>query len=301
MKKETIVNNEMKNGIKRDSFVRQVMFSMVLLMLVFVCFGDSQTVFAKGASKKALKALKGTWVTVGNSQAEVVIFTKKYVKHYSLWNESFTKKTKVKKYVGKSKIISTKKEGKNWVVKVDNGAGGLYYVGDGKNEDLGLMCQWKSNGEWQYSYSDSLFRVSKKEIYKKTSKKKEKSSAKQAETVKKSGNYYTIVQVNEPSYGGAYIKKVKVKGNKITTYGSFFTGKEALDGRGKKMKIKKRTFKLSKKCKFIDGYNVPGGEKKISKKNALKKLKEKIYVDSPTCCVFKVKKGKVVKIMFGQA
>ena len=123
-----------------------------------------------------------------------------------------------------------------------------------------------------------------------------------AKTVKKSGYYYTVLQGKKSKYGdNIYIKKFKIKGNKIITYGNFEYGKS--EPTGKIIKFRKRTFVLSKKCKYMDGWGVPYGKKKISKKEAMRLLK--VYYQpgdmSATCCIFKVKKGKVVKFMMGQA
>ena len=64
---------------------------IILLCIVALFVTSSNTVNAK-ASKKAMKFLKGTWVSVGGSNATKVIFTRKYMKSYSLWNDDFTVK-----------------------------------------------------------------------------------------------------------------------------------------------------------------------------------------------------------------
>ena len=122
-----------------------------------------------------------------------------------------------------------------------------------------------------------------------------------AKRVRKGGYYSAVLQQHKPSYGGAYIKKVKVGGNKVTTYGNFTLGKKIWSG--KKIKKMKRTFVLSASCKYIDGYGVPGGQRRITKAKAFKNLKQiKMFKnDSPTVCIFLVKGGKVVKLMFGQS
>ncbi len=119
-------------------------------------------------------------------------------------------------------------------------------------------------------------------------------------TVKKSGYYTTVVQSNKPTYDDEYIKKVKVRKNKIITYGSYRFGK--IIWGEKRLKCQKRTFKLSKKCIYIDGYGVPGGKHRITKKEAMQKFKGNLYFPNgcPMCCIIRVKKGKVVKLMFGQ-
>lgn len=122
-----------------------------------------------------------------------------------------------------------------------------------------------------------------------------------AKTVKKSGYYYTVLRGKKSKGYNIYIKKIEIKGNKIITYGTFEYGKS--EPTGKTIKSRKRTFVLSKKCKYMEGWGIPGGKKKISKKEAMRLLK--FYYqpgdDSATCCIFKVKNGKVVKFMMGQS
>ena len=135
---------------------------LCLAMTLTVCNIDQTNVEAK-ATKKAMKFLKGTWVTAGNSAGTKVIFTKKYVKYYDL----FTSDGKVKspkskgKYTGKYKIVSTKKKGKKWTIKVKSKNGYIYYKGNSS----GLIFWWKENGEWMMSASSSIERVSRK-VYK---------------------------------------------------------------------------------------------------------------------------------------
>lgn len=110
------------------------------------------------ATKKAMKFLKGMWVTAGQSQSVKVVFTQKYMKFYDCWDDSHTKVyggKKLGKYMGKSKIISTKKKGKEWIIKVEGYNGVVYY----KGFKDGLSCEWKENGEWQFSASSSLNRL----------------------------------------------------------------------------------------------------------------------------------------------
>ncbi len=127
----------------------------ICVILSFAAPVKHNNVEAK-ATKEAMKFLKGTWISVGNSQSIKVIFTRKYRKSYDLWNASYTKvdKSKKGKYMGRMKIVSTKKKGKNWYIKLKGKKGYLYYVGR-KNS---LTCQWRENGEWSYSFSDSLQR-----------------------------------------------------------------------------------------------------------------------------------------------
>ena len=116
------------------------------------------------ATKKALIFLKGTWISCGHSQDTKAIFTKKYMKFYSLsyykHGEYRVKSPKKKgKYFGKSRIISTKKKGKTWIIKVGKKGDITYYKSKGKKI---LLCTWKKNGEWMFSGSSSYERYSKK-------------------------------------------------------------------------------------------------------------------------------------------
>ena len=121
----------------------------------------SQTTIQASATKKAMKFLKGTWVTVGQSNSVKIIFTKKYAKAYDLWKSDYSdvKSPKSKgKYIGKSKIVSTKKKGKEWIIKVKNSSGTTYY----KGYKDGLICWYKSRSKWEMSASSSLNRYSRK-------------------------------------------------------------------------------------------------------------------------------------------
>lgn len=145
--------------------MKKVLCILLSLVMIFsiITIVPQTNVEAK-ATKKAMKFLKGTWVTAGNSGATKIIFTRKYMKSYDLWNSSYTKVKSPKstgKYIGKSKIVSTKKKGRKWIIKVKNKNGYTYYKGYG----YVLDCWWKEHGKWQYSGSDSLERYSKK-VYK---------------------------------------------------------------------------------------------------------------------------------------
>ena len=141
---------------------------VIVLVLVFVLSPvaiDNTKVEAK-ATKKAMKFLKGTWVSWGHSQSTKVIFTKKYMLWYDLGymkgNEYKVKSPKRKgKYTGKSRIVSTKKKGKKWIIKVKSRSQYTYYKGKG---DV-LECWWKENGEWMFSGTSSYERYSRK-VYK---------------------------------------------------------------------------------------------------------------------------------------
>ncbi len=143
--------------------MKKVVTIILCILLMLSISSISQTTVEAKATKKAMKFLKGTWVTAGNSGGTKVIFTKKYMKFYNLWTSDFrVKSPKSKgKYIGKSKIISTKKKGKEWIIKVKSKNGTTLYKG---NSD-GLFCWFKSNGEWIMSGSSSIQRYSKK-VYK---------------------------------------------------------------------------------------------------------------------------------------
>ncbi len=86
---------------------------------------------------------------------------------------------------------------------------------------------------------------------------------------------------------------------KIITYGSFMYRKTD-KGASKIIKAKKRTFIITKKCKFYDKcWEGKKKQKKISRAKAFKKFK-KIPKTSLNECEFKVKNGKVSVIKFGR-
>ncbi len=96
------------------------------------------------------------------------------MKFYDCWkNASHTKVyggKKKGKYIGKNKIVSTKKKGKEWTIKVKSKGGVTYY----KGSNCLLECWWKENGEWQYSGSSSLQRILSKSSSQRKAKKKKK-------------------------------------------------------------------------------------------------------------------------------
>lgn len=158
-----------ESDMKKRVLAVYVCFCMVLSLCGSVNYKRAE---AK-ATKAAMKFLKGVWVTAGQSASVRVVFTRKYVKFYDCWNKSHTKvydDIKKAKYMGRQKIISTKKKGKEWHIKVKSKNGVYYYVGSGD----GLLNRWWENGEWQYSYSSSLERDSGKSSTKKKAKKKKK-------------------------------------------------------------------------------------------------------------------------------
>lgn len=127
-------------------------------------------------------------------------------------------------------------------------------------------------------------------------------TAASAKTVRKSGYYYTIDQKTYTSmYGESlYIGNVKVSGNRITTYGNFSYGKK--EWGGKKIKTQKRTFIISPKCSYWNDWGVPSGMSRMKKANLLRSVKDCSKMeDTGQCFIMKVKNGKVVKMMIGQA
>ena len=93
-------------------------------------------------------------------------------------------------------------------------------------------------------------------------------------------------------------KIVYGKTAKIVTYGSFMYRKKD-KGASRIIKAKKRTFIISKKCKFYDRCWEGKKKKKISRAKAFAKFK-KIKKMSLNECEFKVKNGKVTVIKFGR-
>lgn len=142
---------------------RALAICMCVCMMLSFCGSVNYKKAEAKATKAAMKFLKGSWITAGNSQSVKVVFTRKYVKFYEI---KYKNRKKVKEtYTGRQKIISTKKKGKKWHIKVK---GGNYYVGCGDT----LLNRWWKNGEWQYSFSDSLERDSRKSSTQKKAKKK---------------------------------------------------------------------------------------------------------------------------------
>lgn len=93
-------------------------------------------------------------------------------------------------------------------------------------------------------------------------------------------------------------KIVYGKTAKLITYGSFMYRKTD-KGASKIIKAKKRTFTISKKCKFYDRCWEGKKKKKISRSKAFAKFK-KIKKTSLNECELKVKNGKVTVIKFGR-
>lgn len=126
--------------------------------------------------------------------------------------------------------------------------------------------------------------------------KKPKDNAKNAKEVhakEKKTCYYTSMSGNKSG-----IKKMKLKGNKLTIWGSFSKASSSKASEkayynGKKLKYKKRTFTLSKKVKFY-GTGGTAGKSEYSKQKF-----SKDYVTQPDLglgFLMVVKNGKVIKI-----
>lgn len=123
----------------------------------------------------------------------------------------------------------------------------------------------------------------------------------QASRVKKDGYYYTIAQKKTPksiirvNYGKLYLKKVSYKGNKIVDYGNFDYKKNLNNEKWKRLKPKKRVFRIASNCKC---YNY---SEKMSKRKFLKELKDMSKaLDSCIGLIIYVKKGKVIEMKYEQ-
>ena len=111
----------------------------------------------------------------------------------------------------------------------------------------------------------------------------------------------TVAPTVEPTTVAPTEQQTKIvygKTAKLVTYGSFMYRKTD-KGASKIIKAKKRTFTISKKCKFYDRCWEGKKKKKISRAKAFGKFK-KIKKTSLNECEFKVKNGKVVVIKFGR-
>ena len=140
--------------------LKKILAISLLSSMLFVNFSVVNTVHVSEAkaTKEAVKYLKGTWITAGNSGAVKFVFTTNYMKEYSLWNKDHSKVYSPEhkgKYVGKRKIVSTKKKNGKWTIKVGKKGSYTYYKGSGDS----LECWWKEKNDWQYSGSDSINRI----------------------------------------------------------------------------------------------------------------------------------------------
>lgn len=121
----------------------------------------------------------------------------------------------------------------------------------------------------------------------------------EAKRVKKSGWYSTAATKKNTDKGIdlPFLKKYKLKGKTLITYGSFFYYKRKWND--KIIKAKKRTFRISSKCKYYEYHNA--GNVRLSKQQLFKKvrqsMKRKYIVEGID---IRVKNRKVVKMFFGQ-
>ena len=123
-----------------------------------------------------------------------------------------------------------------------------------------------------------------------------------AKTIKKSGKYYTELKTKgEKVKYDTFARKIKFNKRKFTVTGKLIFGSK------KVLKKAKRTFVISKKCKFYKGtYIVDKGKfniKKTSKKKLFKKaskLTKGIVADCGQTLYWKVKNGKVIKLIYAQ-
>ncbi len=115
-----------------------------------------------------------------------------------------------------------------------------------------------------------------------------------AKTVKKSG-WYSAAAVKKASYQGLPgVKKFKIRGNKLITYGRFYKG-------FKKLKAQKRVFKLSSRCKYVFTAVPSTYDKKVSKHTLFNKLRKTMKRNITAEGIYiHVKGGKVVRINYGQ-
>lgn len=106
------------------------------------------------------------------------------------------------------------------------------------------------------------------------------------------------------------LKKVSFKKNKFISYGGFlYYKKEYSSGKEKTLKNQKRTFTLSKKCKYLLGDNyftfateadMTSSAKSISKKAFIKKVKQLIKNDKVNPDLIIRVKGKQIVQMYLQ-
>ncbi|MCR5430135.1 MAG: hypothetical protein K6E58_02765 [Eubacterium sp.] len=111
----------------------------------------------------------------------------------------------------------------------------------------------------------------------------------------------TVAPTVQPTTQAPTEQQTKIvygKTAKIITYGTF-SYRKTDKGASKTLKAKKRTFVITKKCKFYDRCWEGKKPKKISRSKAFAKFK-KIKKTSLNECEFKVKNGKVVQIKFGR-
>ena len=117
----------------------------------------------------------------------------------------------------------------------------------------------------------------------------------QAKTVKKGGTYETTA-VRKAKFTSVVLKKYKVRGRKLITYGKFYYMNSS--GTFKTLKAKKRVFKISSSCvyKVSNGLN----PRRSTRKTVFKKLKRAMKKNAGDGLTIKVRNGKAVLIQYGQ-
>ena len=122
----------------------------------------------------------------------------------------------------------------------------------------------------------------------------------EAKTVKKSGWYETAaVKKNYSGYSMGVLKKFKLRGRKLITYGGFAYSNNS--GAYKRLKAKKRVFKLSSKCKYIFTAFPSKYNKRVSKKKLFKRVRKSMKRRTTSEGIYiRVKNGKVTRIDYGQ-
>ncbi len=129
----------------------------------------------------------------------------------------------------------------------------------------------------------------------------------QAKAIQKNGYYLTVVTKSRKNIYMDYpvLKKVSFKKNKFVSYGGFLYYKKYPSGE-KTIKNQKRTFTLSKKCKYLLGNvfteddDITSSTKSISKKEFIKKVKKIIKNDKENPDLGIQVKGKQIVRMYLQ-
>ncbi len=124
------------------------------------------------------------------------------------------------------------------------------------------------------------------------------SEAVNAKAINKDGSYFAYLKTKPNKKNDAYIKKIKVKAKKIYVNGPIEY--ENKKGKSKVLKIGKKTFSISSKCKYFK-MNYKENLKWI-KSTKGKILKEIVKIEkvknTKRFVEFVVKKGKVVKVRY---
>ena len=121
----------------------------------------------------------------------------------------------------------------------------------------------------------------------------------QAKVVKKAG-WYEAAAIKKDHYNyarGLELKKFKLKGNKLVTYGGFYYSNKSVSL--KQLKQKKRVFKFASNCVY---YSFNWKYKRYTtRKKLFKKIKRGMNAKTTSMGVsLRVKNGKVVEVSLGQ-